>query len=69
MDAAAVTAPVSKSVGDVELNVTTESDLSFSKSRKQTLNPDRYQIFLHIKLVSKDCLAHQMAKKAYQLLK
>lgn len=45
VDAAAVTAPASKSVGDEELNVTTESNLSFSKSRKQTLNPDRYQIF------------------------
>lgn len=49
MAAAAVTAPVSKSVGDVELNAIAESNLSFSKSRKQTLNPDIYQIFLHIK--------------------
>lgn len=52
MDAAAVTAPVSKSVGDVELNAIAESNLSFSKSRKQTLNPDIYQIFLHIKSIS-----------------
>lgn len=44
-----VVASASKSVGNVDLNAVVESQMSLSKSRKQTLSPDRYYIFLQIK--------------------
>lgn len=42
MHAATVTPSASKSVGNIDLNEMIESHLSFSKSRKQTLNPYMY---------------------------